>query len=227
MLVTKLYTVGGYLATLRSKALMGFFDPPVVPPNTIRVRTSDGQPPIKGEYTTYETATLVPGTDDIYDVYKSGTSLYRVLRDSSNVVEVIDANTSNVTNMKEMFYYCTLLKSVPLFDTSNVTDMFGMFFQCWSLTSAPLFDTSNVTDMYSMFYGCSVLTNVPLFDTSNVTNIGYMFYECYKVQSGALALYQQASTQTTVPQHTSTFFQCGASTTTGAAELAQIPNNWK
>jgi len=227
MLVTKLYTVGGYLATLRSKALMGFFDPPVVPPNTIRVRTRDGQPPIKGEYTTYETATLVPGTDDIYDVYKSGTSLYRVLRDSSNVVEVIDANTSNVTDMKEMFYYCTLLTSVPLFDTSNVTDMYGMFFQCWSLTSAPLFDTSNVTNMYCMFDGCSVLTNVPLFDTSNVTNIGYMFYECYNVQTGALALYQQASTQTTVPQHTSTFYQCGASTTTGAAELARIPNGWK
>lgn len=55
----------------------------------------------------------------------------------------------------------------------------------------------------------------------------YMFYNCTQVQSGALALYQQASTQTTPPTiYENAFWQCGSNTTTGAAELAQIPVAW-
>lgn len=45
------------------------YNPLDLPPNTIRVRTSDGQPPVNGHYSS---ATLVPGTTDVYDVYKSG-----------------------------------------------------------------------------------------------------------------------------------------------------------
>ena len=56
----------------------------------------------------------------------------------------------------------------------------------------------------------------------------YTFYNCYSVQSGALALYQQASTQATPPtDHRNTFTDCGINTQTGSAELAQIPNDWK
>jgi hypothetical protein len=41
-------------------------------------------------------------------------------------------------------------------------------------------------------------------------------------------LYQQASTQTNPPtNHDATFRSCGRDTTTGAAELAQIPSDWK
>jgi len=53
------------------------------------------------------------------------------------------------------------------------------------------------------------------------------FHNCTKVESGALALYQQASTQTRPPSsHTYCFRSCGSDTTTGAAELAQIPSSW-
>jgi len=55
-----------------------------------------------------------------------------------------------------------------------------------------------------------------------------MLFNCYNVQSGALALYQQASTQTNPPTgHGSTFRNCGSNTQTGAEELAQIPSDWK
>ena len=181
----KLYTVGGYLATLRSKALMynNPYNPLDLPPGTIRVRTSDGKRPSKYSYTTYETATLVPGTTDVYDVYKSGTSMYRVLYSSQNVVEVIGANTSNITDMSEMFYSCGYLASLPLFDTSSVTNMASMFQYCSHLASVPLFDTSNVTNMINMFYSCTSLTTVPLFDTSNVTTMGGMFEVCTSLTS--------------------------------------------
>jgi len=61
-----------------------------------------------------------------------------------------------------------------------------------------------------------------------VRDMTYMFKGCVAVQSGSLALYQQASTQATPPvYHDDCFKNCGKNTTTGAAELAQIPSSWK
>ena len=231
------------------------YNPLNLPPNTVRVRTNDGLVPYRfngASSATYETATLVEGTSDVYDVYKSGTDFSFLFQMSNNVVEVLGANTAGITDMSAMFYSCTSLTSVALFDTSSVTDMRILFSECSSLTSVPLFETSSVTNMEYMFDNCSSLTTVPLFNTSSVTNMQYMFYRCFslasvplfdtssvtnmeymfenckKVQSGALALYRQASTQANPPSgHARTFRNCGVNTTTGAAELAQIPEDWK
>ena len=181
------------------------YNPLNLPPNTVRVRTNDGLVPYKSsnEPGTYETATLVEGTSDVYDVYKSGTDFYRFLLQSYNVIEVLGANTTGVTNMSNMFAGCS------------------------SLTSVALFDTSSVQTMLSMFKKCTALTSVPLFNTSSVTVIAYMLSECYNVETGALALYRRASTQANPPtSHTKAFWKCGVNTTTGAAELAQIPSDW-
>ncbi len=253
------------------------YNPLNLPPNTVRVRTNDGLVPYKASSAgaLYETATLVEGTSDVYDVYKSGADFRNLFYNSRNVVEVLGANTTGITkmermfgyctslttvhlfdtsnaiNMQEMFYrcypltsvplfntsnvnnmtymfgYCNSLTSVPLFDTSSVTTMSSMFSNCSSLTTVPLFNTSNVENMKDTFYGCSSLTSVPLFNTSSVVFMGRMFLNCKKVQSGALALYRQASTQANPPSnHTDTFKNCGSDTTTGAAELAQIPSDW-
>jgi surface protein len=129
--------------------------------------------------------------------------------------------------MTAMLYNCSSLTSVPLFNTSKVTITSQMFYGCSSLTTVPLFDTSNVTQMNSMFRNCGSLTDIPLLNTSKVNQMNTMFQNCYMVQSGALALYQQASTQATPPyNHTNTFQYCGRDTVTGAAELAQIPSSW-
>ena len=137
-------------------------------------------------------------------------------------------DTSNVTDMSSMFRSCSNLESVPFFNTSNVTRMEYLFSHCNKLQAVPLFNTSNVTWMKSMFIQCKSLQTIPLFDTSKVTNMDSMFAGCRNVQSGALALYQQASTQSNPPSnHVETFKFCGADTQTGSAELAQIPNDWK
>ena len=98
-------------------------------------------------------------------------------------------NTSNVTNMGSMFYYCSSLTSLNLsnFNTSNVTDMSGMFQVCSSLTSLNVssFDTSNVTDMGDMFHSCKSLRSLNLsnFNTSNVINMYAMFDLCHSLTS--------------------------------------------
>lgn len=215
-------------------------------PYTIRLKFTEGVTPTfsKG------TGVQVSSSPNIWDLTYENTDWSNLLNGQSDLIEVIDANTTGVTDMSYMFAYCEALTAVPLFDTSNVTNMDSMFHWCEALTAVPLFNTSNVTNMRSMLYVCASLTSVPLFDTSNVTNMrwvctscrslttvplfdtsnvtdmSYMFQGCTSVQSGALALYQQASSQATPPYHDYTFTDCGIDTVTGAAELAQIPRRW-
>lgn len=138
-------------------------------------------------------------------------------------------NTSNGTNLGSMFAECVSLVGVPAFTTSSATDMTRMFYGCTSITTVPLFDTSLVQDMNYMMYGCGNLVEIPLFDTSRLSSVSNAFYDCRRVQTGALALYQQmdANPLTRPSSHSKTFYRCGDRTTTGSAELAQIPSNWK
>ena len=100
-----------------------------------------------------------------------------------------EIDTSNVTNMSNMFTNCRLLTSIDLsgFDTSNVTDMSNMFWGCTALTDIDLgnFDTSNVTNMQNMFNNCRSLTNLDLsnFDTGNVTDMSNMFSYCQSLKN--------------------------------------------
>lgn len=91
-------------------------------------------------------------------------------------------DTSNVTNMRSMFYECASLQYIPKYNTSNVTDMSSMFSGCASLKEIPALDTSNVTTMNSMFIDCSSLKEVPVLDTSKVTNMSNMFPSCTKLE---------------------------------------------
>lgn len=221
------------------------YNPLGLPDNTIRVKFTSGYTPAMGD-----TQTLVDSTNNVWDIYKQSNNWYNLFANYSDLLEVLGANTTNVTRMGSVFRKCSSLTNVALFDTSNVTDMSIMFMDCTSLTSVPLFDTSKVTNMEEMFGHskltsiplfdtssvinmaymfnmCNKLTSIPLFDTSKVTSMSNMFYGCTMVDSGALALYQQASSQTNPPSsHSNTFYNCGRDTTTGAAELAQIPSSW-
>ena len=196
---------------------------PVLPDNTIRIKYQAGYTPTMGD-----TQTLIDADENIWDIYKASNNWARLFSEKSNLLEVIGANTSSVTDMDSMFIGCKSLTSIPLFDTSSVTNMYGMFDRCSSLESVPLLDTSSVKKMGYMFFECTSLKSVPLLDTSKVTDMRYMFQSCYNVESGALALYRQASSQATPPsEHAFCFRDCGGDTVTGAAELAQIPSDWK
>ncbi|MBR5697300.1 MAG: leucine-rich repeat protein [Prevotella sp.] len=98
-------------------------------------------------------------------------------------------NTSQVTNMSEMFTSCKKLTSVDLshFNTSNVTSMHHMFQDCIALSSLDLtsFNTANVTAMYCMFLDCSNLTSLNLssFNTARVTHMYSMFSGCSNLTS--------------------------------------------
>lgn len=111
-------------------------------------------------------------------------------------------DTSNIRDARDLFSYCTQLKSIPQMDLRKVTDadnMFNqctalfkipdinaenlkkasnMFFDCWALESVPALNMSQVTDARNMFKGCTKLTSIPMMDIGNVKDAYGMFQDC-------------------------------------------------
>jgi len=155
-----------------------------------------------------------------------------------------------------MFDGCSSLTSVPLLNTSTFTTANYVFRNCSSLTEVPSFNLSNVRTATSMFEGCTLLSNVPALNLryasnglgsmfkgcSSLTTIpsltlpsslrvcSSMFEGCVNVESGITSMYSTLYTALYNARSTyygSCFKDCGSNTTTGAAELAQIPSSWK
>ena len=122
-------------------------------------------------------------------VYLPSDCSYMFANSTLTTIDLSNFDTSNVTDMSNMFVECSNLTSLDVsgFNTGNVTDMHQMFYNCKNLTSLDVsnFDTSNVTNMNYMFSRCSGLTSLDLsnFDTGNVTNMSGMFNECNNLTS--------------------------------------------
>lgn len=142
-----------------------------------------------------------------YDLYIQGNGYLYAPEDSSylfadmeslrEIVNLRILDTSNVTNMSNMFGYTSGLEVIDVsnFDTSKVTNMSAMFVTIDDyyrnlkyIEGLEYFDTSNVTDMSYMFhYQKSLETiNIGTFNTSKVTNMSHMFQNCQKLDSLSL-----------------------------------------
>ena len=147
-----------------------------------------------------------------------------------DLVDVPQYDTKNVTNMLSMFSECRSLKRVPQFNMAKVTNIDGMFSYCPLLEEAPSFMSGTVTSMAKAFYNCTSLTAIPAINVANIEDAFGTFYNCRAIPSGILAMYQALSSTGKVDPATRRercFYNCGIDTTTGAAELAQIPSDWK
>ena len=133
---------------------------------------------------------------------------------------------NSVTIAYRMFYGCSGLTSIPDNMFNNVANADSMFYNCTGLTTIPDNSFNNVTNASYMFIGCAELTSIPDNSFNNVTNAYYMFISCTNVEHGALALYNKWVAGGKVTNHSNTFIDCGKDTTTGLAELQQIPTSW-
>jgi surface protein len=87
-------------------------------------------------------------------------------------------DTSNVTNMKGMFYGASAFnQNIGSWDTSSVSNMQDTFAGASSFNqNIGSWDTSNVSNMFGMFAGASAFNqNIGSWDTSSVTNMYFMF----------------------------------------------------
>lgn len=143
-------------------------------------------------------------------------------------------DTSHVTNAQDMFEYCLKLKNVPLYDFSSAGNVGGLFDSCKVLQSVPTFNFGSAYHLFATFNGCEKLTAIPNFTLATVSslpsygfNVSNMFRNCYRVSSGITRIYNKMAAWTGTVAHNRTFTNCGSNTTTGAAELANIPSDWK
>ena len=176
-------------------------------------------------------------------VYNLSQSLCKGLYiDCTKLRCVPQLNTSNVVDMRYMFYQCNSLVTIPQMDTSNVTSMSGMFFDCTSLTSIPQMDTSNVVGMSEMFSWCTSLTSIPQMDTSNVGNMSYMFQGCTSLTSipqmdtsnvvDMRDMFYRCTSLTSIPQMDtsnvermdSMFYQCWTLTSIPQMDTSKVTN---
>ena len=108
------------------------------------------------------------------------TSLKYAFYNAINLVEVPSTVPSTVTNMQEMFYYCTSFNhDIISWNVSNVTEMTGMFVYANNFNqNISSWDVSSVTYMMMMFYGATSFDqNLASWNVSNVTDMTNMFAE--------------------------------------------------
>lgn len=128
----------------------------------------------------------IRGLRYLFCVFISADANIRNYIDNINDLLVFFLKNVSLTGFEDakgMFYKCTKLTEVPLFDTSTFTETTEMFLCCDNLVKVPLFDTKNVKKFSSMFYGCKKLSEVPMFDFSSAESIYYMFYGCESLKT--------------------------------------------
>ena len=159
------------------------------PYNTVEFYVGEVTPPQTVKIYTDETTSIDVSVSDGNKWYSyllpKDKGLYNIEGDSVKNV-VVKANIT--TNGNRIIPKTIIEASFKCSNTSNVTDMYDMFSGCSGLTSLDLsnFVTSNVTDMNNMFRGCSGLTSLDLskWDTSNATDM----YSMYNMFGGCTSL---------------------------------------
>ena len=162
------------------------YNPIGLPPRTVRVKTTDNNPPIIGNYreSSATVVTQVPGLTGIYDVSAvkqtgyADIGFYDLFGNSYNLEKVLGVNPGDVTDVAMMFENASALNYVRLFDTSNITRTSYMFNGCSSLNYVPEFDTRNVTRIDGMFQNCINLKKAPSLNTSKATYMNNAFKNC-------------------------------------------------
>lgn len=149
---------------------------------------------------------------------------------SDHQFDIIDSNLTGVTVINRFFNAARQVKNCVLKNTGSVTDATSLFYhsnKC-RLVSINSLNLSSAVYIDNLFRLCEYLTS-PLAITlsGSVLTCTSAFNGAKNVPSGALALYNSLSSQSTLPiRYSSCFTNCGTNTVGGAEELAQIPTSW-
>lgn len=232
------------------------YNPLKLPPYTVRLNFDEGTIPTFSSGTKTEIGQYsVPGYgtfSNVWDLTYENDNWNRVCIQQSKLNHILGGNLNGVTSLDGTFSFCYSLNyvisldtrtvtnmartfeandnlhTIPLMNTSNVTSTLSMFNRCVNLSSSPLFDLGNNEIFSDMFNTCYSLTSVPQFNMSAAIATNDMFYDCSAVRTGIVSLYGQCSALPNIHwTHGLMFYNCGVGNSSGQAELAQIPDDWK
>ena len=185
---------------------------------------------------TWTVANASKGLWDATSIISGSTpyrELFRSLLSTTNMgsvrCELVGANTSDMIDATGLFRDCNALTSIGKMDLSKVTTANYMCNNCSNLLYFSNLKMDSLSAALGMFYQSANLQVVPnLGLLPNITAVGGMFQNCRNANTGILAMYNILSTHiTTAANYRNCFTSCGVYSQTGAAELAQIPSDWK
>lgn len=139
----------------------------------------------------------------------------------------------NFTNCRpkyadNMFAGCSELLAAPNIDLSLCTKIYYMFGECTKMRTSPDYDIHSANNISTMYENCESLTTIPdLTVSTSMTNCHRAFAGCRNASGGILRMYNKLKDISTITDHVGCFYNCGVDSPTGAAELAQIPSDWK
>lgn len=228
--MNKLFTVSNKMCTINNVALLDA-KPPVNAP-TFMIKFWNGERinyPFNDDNNFYE---CVSEEDNLWRV----TSLYDPdvfygfgLFNAPKIEAVCAVNNmEGVTSVNDMFYQADKMTACVDLNLPDAIECQTMFCYCSALSSFPSVYAPKAEVYLDAFNNCSEMTAIPNITVSNVNWADYMFLGCVNVQSGIYDMYTQLSAA--LPEnrnHYATFRDCGINTVQGAAELAQIPDDWK
>lgn len=156
-------------------------------------------------------------------------------QDCTSLITAPILDMSHADSTYAMFFNCSSLVNIPQYASNMLADASYMFADCSSLVTVPLFNFINLRTTRSMFEDCTSLTALPAFSsaTLHLVSATYAMFEgCINVESGIVDFYNSLINKSGLVTHpvtdyARTFRDCGSNTVTGAAELAQIPSDWK
>lgn len=145
----------------------------------------------------------------------------------SYITYICDLNTPNVTSMDGLLMGCRYLAVAPKLNTSSCTSLWSTFDTLYSILMIPNINLSHVTNMRATYSKCYSLLYTPDFSNvnSNLNLCQYCFEKAYNLTSGLKDAYDNL-VLTSNTNHNACFSNAGTKSTTGAAELAQIPSGW-
>ena len=135
----------------------------------------------KGSSTKYKPEDMSAAIDSITTTYAPRYISFREYKGWDLIPELAGLDTSNMSTMAQMFYYCDGLRSLDVsnFNTGNITNMRYMFYACTNIINLNLsnFNTDRVTDMSYMFANCERLLSLDIrnFNFNNVGSYTGMF----------------------------------------------------
>lgn len=135
-----------------------------------------------------ETVIFDASMDNCYAITSTADWFYNC-RKLKTITGLEYFHTSEVTDMREMFFGCSALTNLDLSTqhTENLTEMRGMFIGCEALNSLKLdnLNISKVKFLDSAFYGCKSLTTLDLssFSTHDYQEMSFLFWDCSNLKT--------------------------------------------
>ena len=162
------------------------------------------------------------GTENPY-VVRNTNYMFDKCTDLRKVSCDIDLSGGGVSGMFERCYSLEELQNIKLTEVTNIDNM---FYFCSALQSVNLQTDSALSGMNGAFQSAH-LTALPSFNVTNVTDASFAFADCRFAESNILGMYEALANNGHITSHDGTFRNCGISSTIGQQELAQIPESWK